>query len=102
MLSLVEVGDLGAFLSDKKLVSRTRMSRFQRPNLGSSQSQQQAFVRNQLVLGGVRPSGQQQQQRFTQRTDYGNSSSDTAQQLQQRSFNPASGTVTVQQSSNIA
>lgn len=53
---LLEVGDLGTFLCEKKLVSRTTMSHSQRPNLSSAQAPQPSYVRTQLIKSGISPS----------------------------------------------
>ncbi|CAF3651175.1 unnamed protein product [Adineta steineri] len=100
-IEVPKVGDLSAFLIDKKLVSRTKMNPSQRPNYGSGgQAQQHSFVRNQLGLTGLSPSRTQQQQqppRFPQPTNYPNNGNNMIQQTQTRTSNPGLYNNTVQQ-----
>jgi len=93
---ILEIGDLGTFLFDKNLTSRTTM----RPSQRLGQPLQQSFIRSQLNSSGTPP--RQQQSRLTQPNEYYNNSNNMTQQQQTtRMLNTGLQSSTIQQSPNI-
>jgi hypothetical protein len=97
---VLEIGDLGTFLFEKNLISRTTMRSSQRSDFSTGQPLQQSFVRAQLLQSGISPS-RQQHQRFAQPNEFYNTSNNMAQQQQTRMLNTGLQNSTLQQFSNI-
>ncbi len=96
---VLEIGDLGTFLFEKNLISRTTMRPSQRLGFSSGQPLQQSFIRAQLSSSGTPPL-RQQQPRFAQPNEYYNNSNNMVQQATRMS-NTGLQNSTIQQTSNI-
>ncbi|CAF1033127.1 unnamed protein product [Rotaria sordida] len=96
-IDIPKIGDLGTFLFDKNLVSRTIMNNNLRPNFNSGQQLPQSFVRAQLALGTI---PFRQQQRSIQQNELYNNPNNMTQQPQTRMSHTGLQNTNVQQSPN--
>ncbi|CAF4858871.1 unnamed protein product [Rotaria sp. Silwood1] len=94
-IDIPKIGDLGTFLVDNKLVSRTTMNNHPRPNFNSNQPLNQSYVRAQLMASGITPI--RQQQRSTQQNEFYNNPNNMSQQSQIRMLNTGLQNTNIQQ-----